>query len=100
MRTIFFSNGQHQKGLEDEGIQGFLQADTIKILKTSEKYNCHYCKEPNASTKCNQCEKRFHYTCGQSNEATFVLRQNSGKTTSYCHDHFPASKHKLKHEDR
>ena len=94
---FIFSDGK-QRGEDQEGISGFLKADAINIVSNSKKHKCIYCNENNAATKCEKCNKRYHYICGNEKGATFI---SSGiSTKSYCHLHFPMSKNRLKFPDR
>ena len=94
---LLFSNGAKQLGEDQEGINGFLRSDILNVLDNSLNNKCYICDKNHATSKCHQCSKKFHYTCGSTKEATFVFEASLGNK-SFCHLHSPKSKHKLLHD--
>ena len=94
---LLFSNGAKQLGEDQEGINGFLRSDILNVLDNSLNNKCYICDKNHATSKCHQCSKKFHFTCGSAKEATFVFEASLGNK-SFCHLHSPKSRHKLLHD--
>ena len=92
---LFFSDGAKQLGNPEEGIHGFLKRDILQVLDNSKGKSCYLCDKKNATSKCYTCKKQFHYTCGFAKDATFIYDATLGNK-SFCHEHSPKSRHKLK----
>ena len=95
---LFLSDGAKQLGDPQEGIHGFLKTNILQVLDNSKGKTCYLCDKKNATSKCYQCKKQFHYTCGFAKDATFIYDASLGNK-SFCHLHPPKSKRKLKVQD-
>lgn len=77
-----------QRGNDDEGIFGFLEADIRSSLRNVRMHRCSYCQKSNAYIHCadETCDRKFHLPCGLKNNC---LSQFSGEFRSYCSHHLP-----------
>lgn len=95
---LLFSDGAKQLGAPQEGIHGFLKTNILQVLDNSKGKKCYICSKNDATSKCYQCKKQFHFTCGFAKDATFIYDASLGNK-SFCHLHPPKSKRKLKVQD-
>ena len=89
---LLFSSGGVQRGKDEEGLNGFLEEDILKIVKSGETLKCDICNKTGATIPCHKktCRKKYHFACGSlctdPGEHVFIFRNNMN---SFCYNHAP-----------
>jgi len=89
---LLFSSGGVQRGKDEEGLNGFLEEDIRKIVKSGETLKCDICNKTGATIPCHKksCRKKYHFACGSlctdPGEHVFIFRNNM---YSFCYNHAP-----------